>query len=103
MPNIDVSIPHQLSRAEARKRIEELIASMEQQYGSSAGSVEKNWNQDTLAFSVTAMGASLSGHAYVEDHAVRVEIPLPWPLAMFAGNVKQQIEQEGRKLLGPPS
>src|SRR5262249_10175552 len=103
MPNISVAIPHQLSRPEAKRRIEQLINDLQQQYGSSVGRVERNWEGDTLAFSVSAMGASLSGHAYLEDQAVRIEIPLPWPLAMFAGNVKQQIEQEGRKLLAGPS
>jgi hypothetical protein len=38
----------------------------------------------------------------VEDQAVRLDIPLPWPLRMLAAGIKQRIEQEGRKLLGPP-
>ena len=44
-----------------------------------------------------------SGQVFVEDQVVRLDIPLPWPLSMLAGGVKQRIEQEGRKLLGPPA
>jgi hypothetical protein len=39
----------------------------------------------------------------VEEQVVRVEVPLPWPLTMLAGNVKQVLEQEGRKLLTGPA
>jgi putative polyhydroxyalkanoate system protein len=103
MANLSVSIPHQLGRAEAKQRVEELIDKLRQQYGS-LGQIERSWEGDTLHFTLSASGMSQAGEAFVEDQAVRVEIPLPWPLAMLAGNLKKQIEQEGRKMLGgPPS
>jgi putative polyhydroxyalkanoate system protein len=101
MPNLSVAIPHQLPKPAAKLRIEELIDQLQQQYGS-MGQVQKNWSGDTLAFTISASGMSVSGHVYVEDQLVRVEVPLPWALAMFTGTIKNQIEQEGRKLLGPP-
>jgi putative polyhydroxyalkanoate system protein len=101
MRNITVTIPHQLSKADAKLRIDELINRLQQQYGGSVSQMQKSWTGDTLAFSVTASGISLSGQVYVEDTLVRVEVPVPWALAMFAGSVKKQIEEEGRKLLGP--
>ena len=100
MRNITVTIPHQLSKADAKLRIDELINRLQQQYGGSVSQIEQSWTNDTLAFSLTASGISLSGHVYVEDNSVRVEVPVPWALAMFAGSIKKQIEQEGRKLLG---
>jgi putative polyhydroxyalkanoate system protein len=102
MPNLSVSIPHQLSKPEAKLRIEDLISQVQQQFGASVSRVEKSWDGDTLAFTVSASGVSLSGHAYIEENLVRVEVPVPWALAMFSGTIKQRIEQEGRRLLGPP-
>jgi putative polyhydroxyalkanoate system protein len=102
MPNINVSIPHQLSKADAKLRIEELIGQLQQQYGGMMGRVEKSWSGDTLTFTVGASGMSVSGHVYVEDQLVRVEVAVPWALAMFAGTLKKQIEDDGRRLLGPP-
>jgi putative polyhydroxyalkanoate system protein len=99
MQNLTLSIPHQLSRAEARQRVQGQVAQLKQQYGQ-LGSLEDNWTGDTMAFTLTAAGVPISGHLYVEDQTVRVEIPLPWPLAAIAGSLKQQIEQQGRKLLG---
>jgi len=101
MSNLTVSIPHQLSRVEAKQRVEQLIDQFRQQYGN-LGKIERRWDGDTLHFTLTAAGMSHTGQAFVEDQAVRVEIPLPWPLAMLAGNLKKQIEQEGRKLLSGP-
>jgi len=100
MQSLTLSIPHRLSRAEARRRIQEEVVRLKSQYGAMLGNVEERWTGDTLAFSLTATGVTLSGHVYVEDQVVRLDIPLPWPLAMLAGGVKQRIEQQGRKLLG---
>src|SRR5947209_6580969 len=102
MPNIKVTIPHQLPKADAKLRIEEMINQLQQQYGGMVSRVEKSWADDTLTFTIAAMAMSLTGHVYVEDAQVRVEVPVPWALAMFAGTMKKQIEEEGRKLLGPP-
>jgi putative polyhydroxyalkanoate system protein len=94
-----VSIPHQLSRAEARKRVEEMIAQLQRQYSSMVSLVEEKWVGDTLHFSMAAMGMTVSGQVFVEDQAVRLEMALPWALSMLAGSMRQSIEQEGRKLL----
>jgi hypothetical protein len=52
-----------------------------------------------MHLAISAAGMSIAGQVFVEDHAVRVDIPLPWPLAMLGKSLKQQIEQEGQKLL----
>jgi hypothetical protein len=100
MENLTLSIPHQLSRAEARRRVQEQVAQLKSQHPALLGQLQETWREDTLEFSLTVMGVTISGHVYVEDRVVRVEVPLPWPLAMLAGGVKRQIEQQGRKLLG---
>ncbi len=101
MSNLCVSIPHQLTRVEAKQRVEELIDKFRQQYGG-LGQIERHWEGDTLHFTLSASGMRQAGQAFVEDQVVRVEVPLPWPLAMLAGNLTKQIEQEGRKLLASP-
>lgn len=100
MPNLSISIPHQLDRAEARKRTQEWIDQYRQQYGGTLGHLQEHWNGDTMDFTFVAMGVPITGHAFVEDRAVRLEVELPWMLAMLAGGMKQSIEQQGRRLLG---
>lgn len=101
--NLTLSIPHQLTRAEARRRIQEQLARLQQQYGGMLGRVEERWDGDTLHFAVSAAGQTVSGQAFVEDQAVRLEVVLPWMLAMLAGPVQQAIEKQGTALLGHKS
>ena len=100
MPNVTLSIPHQLPRAEAKGRVQEQVAQVQRQYSQMLGHVEERWNGDTMDFKLVVTGVTLTGQVFVEDRAVRVELELPWPLSMLAGGVKRQIEQKGRKLLG---
>ncbi len=98
--NFTMSIPHQLTRAEVKRRIQEQVGQLKQQYGAMLGQVQEHWEGDTMTFTLQVTGVTLTGHVHVEDQVVRVDVPLPWPLSMLAGTVKQQIEQHGRKLLG---
>jgi hypothetical protein len=101
--NLNISIPHQLTRAEARRRAQSQVAQLKQQHGSALGHLQDTWTGDTMAFTLHAAGITITGHVFVEDQAVRVEVPLPWPLATLLGGLRQQIEQQGRKLLEKPA
>jgi putative polyhydroxyalkanoate system protein len=98
---LTLSVPHQLSRDEARRRIRDQLDRLQQQpYGGMVSRVEQRWSGDTLDFTVHAAGQAVTGQLFVEDHAVRVEVALPWMLALLANTFKQQIERQGRDLLG---
>ena len=100
MPNITASIPHQLTRAQAKQRVQDQIAIMRQRHGNLITNVQENWTDDTLQFSVAAAGLSISGHVTVDDQMLHLTVALPWILSMLAGTIKHRIENEGRQLLG---
>ncbi len=99
MSRLTVTIPHQLSRAEARRRIQEQVAEVQRRQGGVLSRLDQRWTGDTLDFTAAALGQTLTGQVFVEDKVVRLEVVLPWMLAVLAGVVKQQIEQRGRELL----
>lgn len=99
MANLTMSIPHRLSREEVRSRIQQGISQVEAQHGNLVGPIEQTWTGDTLEFQVSPMGQSISGKAFVEDQAVRIEVALPWMLAALSGQIKQLVEQQGHILL----
>jgi hypothetical protein len=107
MPDITVSIPHQLERAEARRRIEQGLANLQQQYAGPVGRLTHAWNGDTMDFALSVLGTSLRGEARVEDRQVCIRVSVPWALAMLAGGIKPAIEREAGNLLradpSPPS
>jgi hypothetical protein len=99
VPNLTITIPHQLGRAEAKRRIQDSLGQVQRQHAGMFERFEHRWDGDTLHFSVMAVGQSVSGSALFADHSVFLEIALPWMLSLLAGAVKQQIEQQGRKML----
>lgn len=96
---ISISIPHQLGRAEARRRIETGFAKMIGQLPGSPGAYSQRWDGDRLTFSVSALGQTLSGVVDVRDAAVTMEIELPAVLAMLTSGLKARIQKAGQLLL----
>jgi hypothetical protein len=99
MPNLTASIPHQLTRAEAKGRIQDQVGTLRQQKGVPISNLQETWTGDRMDFSVNAMGQAISGHLTVDDHMVHLDVALPWLLNMLAGAVKHRIEQQGRHVL----
>lgn len=96
---ITISIPHQLGRAEARRRIETGFANFLQQLPGSGGTRSERWEGDRLTFSVSGMGQTLSGSVDVLDAAVTIEIQLPGVLGLLAGGLKGRLQKAGQLLL----
>jgi hypothetical protein len=93
-----VSIPHQLGREEAMRRLKGGLSR-------AAASVpvlkvdEETWDDNRMMFRVRAMGQAATGNLQVADDHVRLEITLPWLLQRFAEAAKAAITQRGNLLL----
>lgn len=97
--SITVTVPHELGRAEARRRIDEGFASFSRHLGVGAGMISKTWDGDHLNFALSALGQGLSGLINVEDRSVQIELTLPGLLGMIADKLRGRIEREGQLLL----
>ena len=98
---IVVNIPHELGRAEARRRIDEGVTQLTGQIGA-VGEVKRTWQGDTLVFSLQAIGQTVSGNIAVAEHDVRLEVELPGIFAMVAGKLRGRLQNEGQILLNGP-
>ena len=93
-----VSIPHQLGREEAMRRLKTGLAR-------AASSIpvlkvdEESWQDNRMIFRVRAMGQAASGHLDVADDHVRLEVTLPWLLQRFAEVAQAAIRHRGKLLL----
>ena len=96
---IDVSIPHRLTRDEARSRLRNGVARYRSDKNAQLASIEENWNDYRMDFKVTALSQSITGRLDVEEEAIKLSVDLPWIFAALAGKIKAQIEQQGRRLL----
>lgn len=96
---VTVTIPHQLGRAEARRRLEGAAGQIRSQLSGIATVEDEQWVGDTLTFHITAMAQSVSGRIDVMEEQVAVEVRLPWMLAMLAEKLKGKISRQGSVLL----
>ena len=96
---ITVTIPHELGRAEARRRIDEGVEKFSRHLGAGAAVVAKSWDGDRMNFAVSALGQSVSGVIAVEDRLVNLELLLPNLLGMIAGKLRGRLQKEGQLLL----
>ena len=96
---ITVSIPHQLGRVEARRRIETDFAKILHLFPGGKADCSQRWEGDRLAFAVTALGQTVTGVIDVRDAEVTMEIRLPGVLGVIAGGLKRRLEKTGQRLL----
>jgi hypothetical protein len=94
-----VSIPHNLGKTEAMRRLQGGMSSLKSQFGDKVASIDESWNGNRMDFRVGAMGQNVSGHLEVMEEQVRVEVQLPWILAMIAEKAKTFIQKQGTLLL----
>jgi hypothetical protein len=96
---IRITVPHQLGRAEARRRIESGFTKVIGQLPGSGGSAGERWDGDTMTFNVAAMGQRVTGVVDVLDDAVTMEIQLPGVLGMIASGLQDRLQKVGQLLL----
>ncbi len=94
-----VTIPHQLGKEEARRRLQTGMGRLRSQFGDKLGSIEDTWTGDHADFRVSVLGQSVTGGLDVGESEVRVEVNLPWILAMVAEKAKGLIQQQGTLML----
>ena len=95
-----VTIPHKLGKQEAVRRLRAGFGNVRSTFGEKFMVLKDVWAGDHLDFRASLLGQTTTGTVDVAEDHVRLEVQLPWMLAMLAGGMKQSIEQQGRKLLG---
>ena len=100
---VSITISHDLGRDAALARLRGGVDTIRDRLGMVRMQlVEERWEGDALHFGVGALGHAVHGRVEVEDRLVRVEVTLPWMLAVFAEKLKVGVEKQGRILLEKP-
>ena len=95
---IQVDLPHNLGKEEARRRIATNIHKLEQHIPGGAN-VQSGWAADQLNLDVHALGDSVKATIDVEETKVRVKVLLPGLLGMFAAPIQAMVQKKGDLLL----
>ena len=94
-----VSIPHNLGKEEAVRRMKAGLANVRSQYSHLLTVNEESWTGDQLNFSVSALAQNVSGVIDVADDHVQLEVTFPWLLARLANGAQAMIRDKGRLML----
>jgi hypothetical protein len=93
-----VSIPHQLGREEAVRRLKTGLTRAASSFPILKVD-EERWEGDQMIFRIRALGQVASGNVQVAEDHVRLEVMLPLLLQRFAEMVQVAIKNRGRLLL----
>ena len=94
-----VNVPHELGRAEARRRREGGFGRIREQIPIKALSFEERWEGDRLHFDAGAFGQKVTGRVDVLEKSVRIEVDLPWIFASIAEKLQGRLRKAGTLLL----
>ena len=98
MTPLSVDIPHNLGRAEARRRIENGTGRIDRHLPAGAD-VHSSWAGDKLNLTVGLMGQEVRSAVDVQDSFVRVEVVLPPALGFFRPIIEAGIRSGGAQML----
>ncbi|GJE50053.1 hypothetical protein GOFOIKOB_3095 [Methylobacterium tardum] len=95
-----VDIPHDLGRDEAKRRLEQGTEQARAFLAKSGIAVDQlAWTGDRLDFGVSALAQNVAGTIDVGAESVRLEVKLPFLLALFAEKIQKVASKEGNLLL----
>jgi len=95
---IDVDLPHNLGKDEARRRIANNIHKLQEHIPGGA-QVQSGWAGDQLNLDVAAMGQTVTAAIDVMEDRVHLKVLLPGMLGMFAGVIQAALQRKGGVLL----
>jgi putative polyhydroxyalkanoate system protein len=95
---IDVDLPHNLGKDEARRRIANNVHKLEEHIPGGAR-VQSGWTGDQLNLQIAAMGEAVNATIDVQDTKVHLKVLLPGMLGMFSGMVQAALQKKGSVLL----
>ena len=94
-----IDIAHELGEVEARQRLQKGFSRIRDQFGLGASTFEERWEANRLHFRVGALGQTVAGRVDVMDKSVRIELDLPWALAILAEKLQGRVKSAGTLLL----
>ena len=96
---LTVTIPHNLGREEALRRIQGGLDTARSRFAGQLTVREEKWTGDHLDFHVAALRQELRGTIDVAASDVTVTVELPWILATLAEKAKALVTKQGTLML----
>jgi hypothetical protein len=97
-----VSLPHNLSREEVRRRMHAHAGEIASFFPPGLADVTTGWpSEDRMDITATVVGYTIPGGVDVLDDEVIIEMQLPAMLGLMRGALERAVKKEGVRLLKP--
>ena len=101
MKAIEVRVPHSLERDEVRRRLDDALVRAREQYAAAVGDIEASWEgEDRLRVLLTVSGMKFDGTVEILVEELVVALQVPGMAALFAGRIREGIEERLGGLIG---
>jgi len=99
MPKFGVSVPHTLTKDEARSRLERFVEMIEQKYADKVSELQQSWDGDTLRFHFKTYGIPIDGNIVVSAQDLNLSGDLPFAAVMFKGKIESEIRESLERIV----
>jgi putative polyhydroxyalkanoate system protein len=93
-----IAVPHNTTKAEARKRVDQRLQNLLGQFSHHAEDLEHDWTGDTLRFKGKAKGLKVEGTVEITDAAMIVDAKLPLIAMAFEGKIREAVQKEANQM-----
>jgi hypothetical protein len=98
--SIVITVPHNLSVSEAKRRIADGIETLRGSYVDKFASSRVTWTGDRADIQVVAVGQTINSELQILAETVRIEVRLPWFLAALGNKVQGVLTARAHESLG---
>ena len=99
MPKFGVRVPHNLTKDEARSRLERFIEMLEAKFANQVSDLQQSWDGDTLKFHFKTYGIPLDGGITVAEKELNMAGDLPFAAMMFKGKIEEGFREQLSKAI----
>ena len=89
-----IAIDHNMTKEQARQRVEQRLVALLGQFSQHAGDLEHDWYGDVLRFKGKARGMKIDGTVEVTESAVLIDGKLPLIALPFEKRIREAVEKE---------
>ena len=101
MKAVEVRVPHSLGQDEVKRRLDAAVGRARDEFGEKIGDLEASWiGDDRLRLLLSVMGMQIDSEVEIQASELLVRVQIPGMASLFAGRIKQGIEDRLGGLLG---
>ena len=99
MPNISLSIPHELTQEQATDRIKRNITRARMEFAGHISSIEEHWNENVGTLNIAAKGFTGAARVTVNPSDVAIEMTVPAIAMMFRSKIEETLKTYVSRML----